>query len=350
MSHVDNDSWQKHQSNAVKAFLKTAVVIDNQPWVKSSNRNVHLPISTDTGFGDENTFVLENPDVEISEHNEHDLNIRAISDVFAEKGIACAFVLPDDDAGEERDSKVNKVLQAAKISDLIVIDWYLERQSSSLTLEILEKIAKADDSDNGRLRLLCVYTGEPLGEEIFDEIKQYLKRGGVTVNDVSDIDYCAENASTIVILRNKTDTQAATLPDELIRLFTRFSNGLIPAFALASVGAIRDNTHHMLTRFGNWLDSSYIANKLITNPSSDVSEMLRDLFVTECDNALGLEKISDKYLSNDIIKHWVEANSDCIGDCQVNANYSINRDTILMLLDAGNITDKGFDLPNNSFF
>ena len=66
----------------------------------------------------------------------------------------------------------------------------------------------------------------------------------------------------------------------------------------------------MVTRFGSHLDSAYVANRLISDPPEDVAEMMRELLVAECDNALGLESVADRYLDKYALTHWLAHNKD----------------------------------------
>ncbi|HHQ2806201.1 response regulator receiver domain [Pseudomonas aeruginosa] len=330
--------WSDHIQGAVKEFLKTAVVIDNQPWIReaSSAPTPQVAPPVDNGL-DADLPAVEVPAVPVEIDQLHDLDLRAVSDRFASNGIACAFVLPDDEDSQQ-EKKVARAVAAAKVSDLVIIDWYLKKKDSSLTLSILQEIARSDSAENGRLRLICVYTGEPLGESIFKDVKEYLQNGGITVEDVAGQDFCAYGDNALVVLKNKGATPASQLPLDLIKLFSRFADGLIPAFSLAAVGAIRKNAHHMLTRFGSKLDSAYIANRIITNPPSDVSEMLRDLFVSECDSALGLESVADRYLESEPIVKWINAKEDTISVQRVGGDVVIDKSLLLSIL-AGGVRD-----------
>lgn len=332
--------WSEHIRGAVKEFLKTAVVIDNQPWVQeiTSSTAANAAPPTDSGLGDEVSALSEPTAEEVAiateeEKNRHNLNIRAISDVFASEGVACAFVLPDDRDIDTK-QKINRAVSAAKVSDLVVIDWYLEPKSSSLTLKILEELATADSNENGRLRLICVYTGEPLGESILTDVMNKLGAGGVSFNKVEKEKYYAAGDHAIIKIINKSETPAEKLPHELISLFSDLADGLVPAFALAAVGAIRKNAHHMLTRFGKLLDTAYIANRIITDPPSDVSEMMRDLFVAECDSAIGLEAVADRYLDTEGITKWINTNSSEI-QTQKKGETVIDTAVLLKLLNEG---------------
>jgi hypothetical protein len=349
------DIWSSHVQSAVKKFLKTAVVIDNQPYVKNTKPSTeptpHLVQPTDSGMGEESYKLVAPPTSPVDRAGAHDLDIRRISDVFAESGVACAFVLPDDD-DTDLDKIKSRVLLATKPADIVVIDWYLRPQDSSLTLQLLQEMAASDQAENGRMRLLCVYTGENLDTGIYEDVKKYLRDGGLSLQDVPGADYCAKNDNFLVILLNKSSVPAETLPLKLINLFSYLADGLVPAFALAAIGAIRRNTHHMLTRFGSNLDAAYISNRLITNPPGDVAELMRDLLVSECDNALGLDSIADEYLEQSTISKWLN-NKDLkplsfqVGQGEAKTTVSIDRSAIDGLLKYG-ISDHGFKIDDSN--
>ncbi|HDS1818078.1 TPA: hypothetical protein QEM96_002734 [Pseudomonas putida] len=348
--------WLEHSLSAVKKFLKNAVVIDNQPYVKDSKPNIvhelQLPddgmsaVSSMESLGEE----LNTPDDDVA----HRLDVRKISDSFAENGIACAFVLPDDSDTDET-SVLRRVLNAAKISDIVVIDWYLQGSSPVLTMKLLAAIAAQDASESGRMRMICVYTGQPLSEGIFLDVKKALSDGGISLTDAADVQFCAKGNNCLVTVLNKVDVPPVNLPEAVTRLFTRLANGLVPSFALAAVGAIRKNTHHMVTRFGGVLDSAYIANRLITNPPGDVAELMRELLVAECDNALGLDRVADDYLENESVAKWLNFKQESftvpqykIGKGDSKQVVNVDRNVIDGLLNFG-IRDRDFTVDGKTF-
>ncbi|UVM54084.1 response regulator receiver domain [Pseudomonas sp. B21-012] len=304
------DVWMDHVRKAVLKFLKTAVVVDNDPRENTpptpSAPSLSLAVE-DSGLGNDAYVIAEENTPPLPNNSQNILDIRKISDSFSENGMACAFVLPEDsDTNEERIRK--RVVLAAKTADILVIDWHLRPKSSSLTLKLLREIAESDASENGRMRLVCIYTGEPLDSHILDQAKQELSVQGVqfsNVDNIADFPFCAKSKNSLIVIANKSSTQADVLPVKLIDIFAILANGLIPAFALAAIGAVRKNTHHMLTRFGEALDPAYIANRLITNPPGDVAELMRELLVAECDNAIGLDSVADDFLEPDAITAWL---------------------------------------------
>jgi hypothetical protein len=335
-------AWREHCLTAVKKFLKNAVVIDNEPFVKSRDHAAHLDspvLAPDDGMSEDcSTPMVSSEGPSIKDQDPHVLDIRKVSDAFAEAGLACAFVLPDDENPDE-DQLVKRVLNAALISDIVVIDWYLYNDSPNLTKRILEEIAKNDVAENGRMRFICVYTGQPILDQIYIDIRDSLAAGGINVDEVSAGLFSSKKHSSLVMVLNKQSVLPGDLPSKLIDSFANFSNGLLPSFALAAVGAIRKNIHHMVTRFGKELDSAYVANRLITNPPEDVAELVRDLLVAECDNALGLESVADFYLDREAIRKWLCIKKTSIVS-QDYGNKKVDLSLLHILLQNG-IGDKG---------
>lgn len=354
--------WSEHCLSAVKKFIKNAVVIDNEPVLAKRRTHEETQVTilnqpNSTGMGD---FLFEGDvpslvspiasepqsnmtDVIIPDRddgiNAHTLDIRKVSDAFAESGIACSFVLPcDEDQNEEL--KITRILSSAKLTDIVVIDWYLHGDNPNLTRQVLTKLAESDASAGGRLRLIVVYTGQTITDGIFSDIKDSLSDGGITVRDIEGHIFTAKNDSCLVIALNKAEVSPTDLPERLFKLFLLLSEGLIPSFSLAAVGAIRKNMHHLVTRFSKELDTAYISNRLITNPPTDVTELMRDLLVSEFDNAIGLERIADEYLDVESIKLWLDAHENNFSS-QRYSREVIDKDFIVQLLNSG-IDDKGF--------
>ena len=87
------------------------------------------------------------------------------------------------------------------------------------------------------------------------------------------------------------------------------------------------------------MDPAYISNRLITDPPGDVTELMRELLVAECDNALGLERIADNFLEPHIISLWLNKFTSQITPVQYNGkdqkDIEINRQFLDRLLIDG---------------
>lgn len=344
--------WQDHCLSAVRKFLKNAVVIDNEPFVQSEkdcqvgvNGGINAP--ADYGFGTASISVGgdSNP-AEISlgvvdAVDDHRLNIREISDAFVDLGLTCAFVLPPEKLNNNDEEVVRRAVRSALISDVVVLDWYLSNSSPELTKEIIRKIVLSDVEENGRLRFICIYTGQPLIEAVGADALQILRDGGIEAEKVSENIYCSRSQSLLLMVVNKKAVKAGELPSLLVSNFVSMINGLLPAFAIAAVGAIRKNAHHMVTRFSRAIDSAFVANRLITNPPEDVAEMMRELLVAECDNALGFESVADSYLSKEAIEKWLNVRGSEFENQQIGKGKVVVDPRFVNLLLQNGIEDKG---------
>ncbi|MCK9390831.1 MAG: response regulator receiver domain [Syntrophales bacterium] len=366
---VDVDTlWREHCRNAVRKFVMHAVVIDNQPVLErveeikffagesativDEGMGDNLPeltaeVSEETGDGAKSsTEEAESEDEAIAEERKrdkagagegiilaHNLNVRELSDAFAEEEIACAFVFPEDkDTDEEKIFR--RVMLASMPADIVVIDWYLRDTNPNLTKRILKTIAEKDHAEKGRLRLICVYTGQTNTDVVTRDAVAELTAGGLISNKIDEKGGLASGKHHCLLVLNKQDVHGAALPTRILEAFTALSDGILPSFALAAVAAIRRNVHHIITRFSCDLDAAFVTNRLITDPPSDVSELIRELFVSECDAALGLDKVADNYLERDSIALWLDVKGQPKGQFAYNS-YSIDRAFINGLLQDG---------------
>jgi hypothetical protein len=315
-------AWKKHITGALRKFLKTAVVIDNEPWLKShpgSANTSQQNAPVDDGMGAEYA-QLTAPDEIINSKPSHAIDLKEISDAFSDCGIACAFVLPDNEIDNDDEVK-SRVIKSADVADMVVIDWHLKAQSPALTLDVLESIAQSDFKERGRLRLVCIYTGEPVDGTILKQVGERFYRANYKI-DIRD-DYFARNENCVVVVCNKDSKPQCDLPEYLIENAKVFSDGLLPSFALASVGAFRKHMHHILTQFGSSLDAAYVSNFMLTNPSDDVSELLKDLLIYELDKYVDVEGCVDNYLSKSSILKWINEKSGYFSNQEVTGKIKL---------------------------
>ena len=349
--------WLDHCKKAVRKFLKNVVIIDNEPVVRENrlppsslpaDSAVHGSGGASTGITNDignydlvpgdfglgalatslRSSMLSSVDIssptqsstskpspnEVSQGAKlesgvaetHTLDIRTVSDAFAEAGLACAFVLPELNTPDE-EKIIKRSLSAASIADIVILDWYLKEKSSTLTQKILEQIARADCNSHGRLRLICIYTGQRTLGNVLMDAQGALKSGGLSASAIPGFPNAVKSKNCVLMVLNKHETSANALPAAIIDAFTILSDGLVPSFALAAVGAIRNNMHHMLTRFDKDLDAAYIGNRLITDPPEDVAELMRDLLVNECDSSLTIDAVGEEFLASSAIKKWLGA-------------------------------------------
>jgi len=241
-----NAVWNAHCLEAVRKFVMNAVVVDNQPVLYKKTR-AQVAAIVDEGMGE--LVVEEVADEAITDaENEHDLDIQKVSDAFAEQEIACAFVFPDDGEPDE-ELKFRRIMAAATPSDIVILDWFLKDGDSQLTKNVLKSIAEKDSLEKGRMRLICVYTGQPdIGEVTRDAISA-LKDGGLVFCNVNEQGGTAKGKHHSLLVLNKQEVVGSELPGKILESFTGLADGLLPSFAIAAVAAVRRNMHHIIWFF-----------------------------------------------------------------------------------------------------
>lgn len=312
VENVADTIWLEHCKKAVRKFLMNAVVIDDQPVLidrqKKTSIKPKIAIMADDGMEvqpEKQSAKDETAEDEplAGKDEDHDLNIRNISNAFSREQITCTFILPEET--EKEDLVTERIVFAAVRSDIIIIDWFLKEDNSTLTLNILKHIAEKDLSENGRMRLICIYTGQIHTDEVTRDAVEALEGGGLKSNECDPDKGFARGKHHSLLVLNKQDINTNNLPGIIIDEFAKLSEGLLSSFALAAVAAIRRNTHHIISKFSSSLDGAYVANRLITDPAGDVAELIRELFVSECDSAIGLEKVADNFLEPEPIEKWL---------------------------------------------
>ena len=372
MSEAEQSAaWNNHVCQAAKSFLKCAVAIDDRPFsgggsvvalnvrqsseaeprggqskppiagpIPSSPKKASVaatgitatsPKATNpqlddlkTGTGESLDFNKTMPSVD-----SHDLDLRALTDSFAEQGIICGTLIPDtlrvanDTAERGEPSLLRRAQKMARTADILIIDWFLKKRNSETTLKIIETVLQADKDEGGRTRLICIYTGEDQLREIRDQVRDRLGCGhDLAPNETDDAISLTSRATLIVFVnKKKVGGQYAVaeqgLPVRLIREFASLIDGLLPSFAASSIGAIRRNTHGILNIFCAELDPAYIGNRAISDPSDEVAELIRELLVSEFDNQIGFVNSTENYLSKKAISLWLQTPGRIQSECKV---------------------------------
>jgi hypothetical protein len=284
------------EDHSVLSFLQLAVVVDDLALdgvatVPSSVQTpdellIAEPETAQQGQPQDNDASDGAGDLLAEEAESTRLRTGALTEAFADLGVGCAVLAPDD-AGEVTRARVQGLAARA---DILILDWVLEplarsedsgpdhdRTSRQLVAELLE----FDSQLGGRLRLLCIYTGNPGVESIMDQLFDLMKAHaehnpffGEVRRDDGLRTISAAHVSILVLLkptnpRHRTESTVSEedLPRLLVSAFLQLSgDGLLPRLALAAVAAVRAHTHRMLARFPADLDPPFLSNRAITSP------------------------------------------------------------------------------------
>ena len=107
------------------------------------------------------------------------------------------------------------------------------------------------------------------------------------------------------------------LPKRLIREFASLINGLLPSFGSGFHRCDQTQTHGILNIFCAELDPAYVSNRVISDPPEDMAQLVRELLVSEFDNQIGFAKSTDRYLSENAIRDWLQIPGRVQSECTI---------------------------------
>lgn len=242
---------------------------------------------------------------------EHSLNAKAITDAFLLKSIICGVFRPSAD---EDPTAICK--GAAIHADIVIVDWFLEKNSSARAKSIIRALLTDDSQRKGRLRLIVVYTSNPgravMATELFGhlnedpQIKGSLKiSGGATL----------EGQSTRIVFVNKSGTIKSQdidplaeneLPDRLVVEFAKLVDGLLPTFAVSAISVLREETPHILSLFSSGLDGAYVGHRCALPDPDDAEDFAVDLITGELRTVIEMHGIAQSLLGLEAVTAWID--------------------------------------------
>lgn len=308
MSEAAN-SFFDHCTKSALNFVRTVLIADNQPFVSPS-----LPEPPKVAARKSSLFpgVVSSQEVDSSQgrlkedeasgsgtYGNHDIDLREIVNSFSQLGLVCGSYLPDNKTA--RDEIVDTTFLAAKFADISIIDWQLEVDNSQAAIGVIRKLLEYDLEIGGRLRLVLVYTGEPDLESAAAE----LEKGLGHLARVCDTNKRLLNSESARIrFINKPTRKDYTnnpdvvswrdLPTRAIKEFTILSQGLLKAFALDSIAAIRNDTHRLLAQFSPCMDGVFAGQRSTASDPDDAGRLLTDVILSEFSITVNKAKIAER--------------------------------------------------------
>ncbi|MCE7990095.1 MAG: hypothetical protein DYG89_53805 [Caldilinea sp. CFX5] len=237
----------------------------------------------------------------------HDLNAKEVVNAFAEQGLVCAILRPENQAEED----VNRSTSAADRADLVILDWQIKGDNGRTTKRIIRRILQNDD---GRLRLIAIYTGEQDLIQIAEEVELELQVAKLKAikNDQNPCTIDFGRVRIEILSKSKyspykgRNVSFEELPERLIASFSQMTAGIVSNAAVTAISAIRANTHKLLSNLHKDLSRAYLAQRALTKPE-EALEFLSNIVSSELHSILegyGLEE-HDK-----AIKSWITENND----------------------------------------
>ncbi|MDD4992827.1 MAG: response regulator receiver domain [Paludibacter sp.] len=300
---------------------------------------------------------------ELAGHNlsQHAFDTFEVSKVFAKEKKICAVYNPlvDED--------IENFIQISKKADVVILDWFIvlnDGESKSdrndeeddeeddprgkYTKRIIKELVNDPEFGNDSLKLVVVYTGEDIIEDISVDIYNEINSDATPFALLKE--ECRVQSKNIKILircKAKADGEDTRfnqrphlkdkvllydeLPAFVLNEFTEMTSGLLSNFALLSLTTIRRNSHKILSLFSKDLDSAYLGHKALLPVQNESESLLIDLFSDTISDLLYNKEIAVK-LQDDLIENWIISNINNERLYQANKFFQRTPEFISLLL------------------
>ena len=295
----------EHCRRIARRFLLTAVVVDDEPFVRSGPS-----VPVELRVPDPRGVTAAAVPSEQKTHPPRPLKVNPITWSFARQGMVCGVVSP-----QEGQSDHETLAKTAARADIVILDWRLSRTSGANALPLLTRILRKDQAN--RLRLIAFYTGEPDHDAIRSKITDLIN--SLDVPDVEDHLESIDFGACRIVVYAKPDYQTPKpsavvkeeeLADRLIADFADKVEGLLPSLVLTALAAVRENVYRVLERFGPNLDPAFLAHRACLPQPPESEQHIVEQIASELhgimDDAVGRTSPA----GIEAIKHWLRDRFD----------------------------------------
>jgi hypothetical protein len=215
---------------------------------------------------------------------------RELMESFAQKGIVCALYEPRKGFQTDPTSHLFRLCERA---DVVILDWDLYNDDGDAVSELLaELIKKSAETLPHHVRLCALYTDRPNLHQVMDRLLAKLKQRSCSVDVeegklrlIAGATRIAVFGKPVTVGRPPDDTayevKESQLADKIIEEFAVLHHGLMPAFALHGLAAIRRNTKRLLNKFRSDLDGAFLLHRALVLEDGDAFDELPELLSDE---------------------------------------------------------------------
>jgi hypothetical protein len=248
-----------------------------------------------------------------SKADSHDLDARELIDAFANAGMVCSILDPDDAVGV-------RLTRTAARADLLVIDWWMHGTRGEKACELIADVLKADeDAESRRLRVVAIYTGQDDLVGVANDVEKVLNAAypDDSLHRQSE-DLCMTKGPVrIVVLAKETvklpnasdrDNQVRVyeLPGRLGDEFAQLTRGIVSGVGLRALAAVRQETHRILENLGSDLDRGYLGHRIALRRPSDAETHVIEMVTSEIRSVLSALEVG-KAANTEVIRAWLKA-------------------------------------------
>lgn len=342
-------TFSDDQINAASAFAHTMIVVDDEPIADPVEAE---PVAKAQTPGRRDTMdaskVPEASGAKPESRATHPLDAKALIKSALDLGLICSVVNPSGD----EDNVAKGVARVSIRADIISIDWHMRGEDDGkLACDIIAEILRKDEAMGGRLRLIAIYTGSNKQEKILGQIEERLKAEKDLKTEITrDGQVLTSKTGLRLIWRQKAmlneklegAVSESQLPQVLLAEFANLSSGLLSNVALATISAMRDTTHHVLSKFSEELDGPFFHHRALLENSSESMDYAVSIVMSALKSEVNKSQIAREFTTTEAVKRRIQAmakGSDNFtlrylkGDVEKEFNFCL--DDILAIIEHG---------------
>ena len=238
----------------------------------------------------------------------HLLDAKALMDSSLEVGLVCSILRP----GPEEDLRT-RLKSAARRVDIVSLEWEIHGDNGNTTISLIQDIVEEDRKNEGRLRLIVIYTAERARVRILKAIRRQLltslsaqdkKRMNLKVDSGREL---RSNIGLRIVCfikpydtgapKRLTDDQVAEseLPARILNEFASLSDGLVSNVALATLAAIRDSAHQIVGSFSGNADGPYFHHRATIPNPDEAEDFATNIVLDGLRSAVRLQEIGRRF-------------------------------------------------------
>lgn len=291
-------SFATRSEEALKRFLRTAVVVDDHISFKNNNEDkvVNKESNTPSRGSTAASGITQEPP---AEYQNRELDGTTLVNEFLNQGVMCTLL--------ERKEIPN--IDQLLMADILILDWkYGDNDNGECTLKWIKAYTYKHPC---AIHFICIYTSDDI-KNVYNKFEE-MKEDDPTICNISiEEDIIKINNTYIAVLQKNSNSDGKkvnekNLPQKLIEIFSSSIKGLLINTVLHSIGEIRDNTYALLSRFQASLDPAFLTHRAYSNPCEDTEKHIIPLICSEI-NSILLQSDVSKNLNLESILLWVEEN------------------------------------------
>jgi hypothetical protein len=292
----------KFSKDAARSYLQSAVFVDDhifdhktgmpaQPVEVTPQRKPILRRATGTKVS---------PSVEENDNVEQPYHPKDMVSSFAREGITCALYEPKEGFPTGPDSEIFKLCERP---DIIILDWDFSGDQGSKALDLISSlITQSANEFPHHARLISVYTADQSLVAVANKIADRLKANGLDADPDRAQCRLRSGATRLIVLGKpigrfggedeKFTVEESGLANKLIDEFGEMNSGILPAYALHGLAAIRRNSKRILDRFHGDLDGAFLLHRELVSSDEEAFDQLPELLADEIRAVVEDERLS----------------------------------------------------------